>query len=132
MKTAVDSSALLAIFKDEPGASSFLNRIHEGLMQGEVVLCDIVVAEVGALFKDAEAFRAVLGKLGLQLDPIRFETACEAGRIFRAYRQAGGRREHLIPDFLVGAHAWRQGGGRLIGSDRGFYRSYFKQLELLA
>ena len=101
-------------------------------MQGEVVICDIVVAEVGALFKGADAFRTVLDHMGLQPEPIRFETACEAGRFFRAYRQAGGHRDHLIPDFLIGAHALRQGGGRLIGSDRGFYRSYFKQLELLA
>ena len=101
-------------------------------MQGEVVICDIVVAEVGALFKGADVFRAVLDKLCIQPEPIRFETACEAGRIFRAYRQSGGRRDHLIPDFLIGAHALRQGAGRLIGSDRGFYRSYFDQLEILA
>ena len=101
-------------------------------MQGDVVVCDVVVAEVGALFESADAFQTVLGKLGIRPDPIRFETACEAGRMFRAYRQSGGRRDHLIPDFLVGAHALRQGGGRLIGSDRGFFRSYFQQLQMLA
>ena len=131
MITAVDSSALLAIFKDEPGAERYLDLIHQSLGQGAVVACEIVVAEVGALFETPAAFKAVLDRLGVIMQPVSFESACEAGRIFRAYRQAGGRRDHLIPDFIIGAHALRQASARLIGADRGFFRTYFSSLHVL-
>jgi hypothetical protein len=54
-----------------------------------------------------------------------------AGEIFKAYRRAGGPREHLIPDFLIGAHAQVQ-ASQLAASDRGFLRRYFPKLKVIA
>jgi hypothetical protein len=40
--------------------------------------------------------------------PTSLEAARLAGGIFKTYRRQGGPREHLVPDFLIGAHAQRQ------------------------
>jgi predicted nucleic acid-binding protein len=57
-------------------------------------------------------------------------SAILAGQIFKAYRRAGGPREHLIPDFLIGAHALCQ-CDRLAAADKGYLRRYFPKLEVV-
>lgn len=53
-----------------------------------------------------------------------------AGKIFRQYRRDGGPREHLVPDFLIGAHARRQ-ADRIAAIDRGYLRRYFPGLKVV-
>src|SRR3990170_53311 len=104
MITAIDSSILLCVFKDEPSASRCLDLMEHAARTGELVICDIVVAEAGALFGSFADFQGTLMKLGIRYDAIAEKTAHYAGLIFRHYRQEGGPRDCLIPDFLIGAH----------------------------
>jgi predicted nucleic acid-binding protein len=53
-----------------------------------------------------------------------------AGQIFRQYRQRGGKRDRVLADFLIAAHA-KTRCSRLLTRDRGFYRSYFPKLTLI-
>jgi predicted nucleic acid-binding protein len=49
--------------------------------------------------------------------------------MFRIYLQRGGKQNRVVPDFLVAAHAQTH-AQRLLARDRGYYRDYFKQLQL--
>ena len=53
-----------------------------------------------------------------------------ASRVWRLYRQQGGKRTRILADFLIGAHAQEQ-ATRLLSRDRGFYRKLFPALKLL-
>lgn len=79
---------------------------------------------------DEEKFRESLSALGIAFSSTSLESAQLAGRIFKDYRREGGPREHLIPDFLIGAHAQTQ-ADRIAAVDRGYLRRYFPRLRIL-
>ena len=131
MITAVDSSALIAIYLGEPTAEAWMTCLITARSEGALLISPIVAAEFFAVAEDRASYNATLEDLGLQLGSISIDAACEAGRIFRSYRNQGGPREFLIPDFLIAAHALLD-CDRLAAADRGYLRRYFPNLRLLS
>ena len=54
-----------------------------------------------------------------------------AGKAFQRYRDAGGTRTAILPDFFIGAHA-AIAGLPLLTRDRRRYKTYFPSLDLIA
>lgn len=131
MITAVDSSVLLDVILDDPDfKTASLEALKECRAAGALIACPVVWAEVRAALLKPGQIGALLSAAGISFDP--FDEVCAelAGDLWREYRHRGGRREHLIPDFLVGAHAQTR-GARLLARDRGFFRRYFRRLQIL-
>lgn len=132
MITAVDTSVLLDVFAADPlfGRHSQVS-LRRALSEGGLVACPVVWAEVSAGFpSSADAVRA-MEDVGVAFSPIDLPVAVAAGGAWHAYRRAGGRRQRLLADFLIGAHADAR-SDRLLTRDRGFYRRYFAGLQILA
>lgn len=132
MRTAVDSSVLLDVLSgDEKFGEASRLALKAAYAQGPLLACDIVWAEVSATFGDDRPSSPVLSRLGLEFDPLSPAAAERAGRAWRLYRaRKGSRRERVIADFFIGAHAV-DSADRLLSRDRGFFRIYFPELVLV-
>lgn len=130
MTTAVDSSVLIAIVQGEPDAADWVRTLAAARTKGRLVCCEVVYAEVGAGFVTQQDLDQTLARLGIEFEPILEAASWTASQVFTAYRQNKGPRQHMIPDFLIAAHAQTQ-ADRLVAIDRGYLRSYFATLPLL-
>ena len=131
MITAVDTSVLIDVFGADPrfGAAS-ADALRLCLNEGALVACDVVWGETRAAFPSEQGFAQSLGALGVAYSALAEPAATMAGGAWKKYRAAGGRRERVMADFLIGAHAATQ-CDRLLTRDRGYYRKYFSGLVIL-
>lgn len=83
-----------------------------------------------AHFPAQKEFNEALATLGVSFDSLDEQCASLAGEAWKRYRQTGGPRQRLIPDFLIAAHVSLD-ADRLVTRDRGFVRRYFPRLRVL-
>jgi len=128
---AVDSSVLIDVLSADPRHGQASAACLAGaLASDEMVVCDAVVAEVQLLLDTSSNVMETLSSMGIRYQPTIEQAAVRAGVMNRRFRDRGGRRERVVADFLIGAHALLQCNA-LITRDAGFFRDYFKGLKIV-
>ena len=154
MTSAVDTNILIDVLA---GVGAPWMEAHRRLTvarrAGPLTISEPVHAELAPHFGNAAAVDAFIRELGVSLVRSTPETLHQAGIAWAAYSRRRPRvrvcprcgepqsdrceacgeevrvRQHVLADFLIGAHAAVQ-ADRLITRDRGYYATYFPDLEL--
>lgn len=130
MRTAVDTSVLILLQRRQTGWERWRKALTRAATEGQLLMNPIVFAECAPGYPSATTALNEFAMIQMVFDSICPEAAFLAGQTFLRYRREGGPRQHLIPDFLIGAHATVQ-ADRLAAIDRGYLRRYFPNLTLL-
>ena len=101
----IDSSVLLDVFTEDPRWLAWSQaQLTRAAQRGAIVVNAVVLAEVAPRFSRIEALRLALPSMAV-VEEIPPAAAFLAGHAHADYRRAGGTREAILPDFLIGAHA---------------------------
>ena len=126
----VDSNILLDIFTaNSPWTAWSLNALANSANTGRLVINPVIYAEASVRFTRIDDFEAALPVL--EREPLPYEAAFIAGKVYVEYRRRGGMRRSPLPDFFIGAHAAVR-GYELLTRDPARYRAYFPRLKLIA
>ena len=132
MITAVDTNILLDVFlPDERFAADSAELLKLAYDEGALIICDIVYVELVPQFEDRQRLDNTLATINVSLSSVDADIAFLAGEKWGLYRKSRGKRQRIITDFLIGAHATIK-AERFLTRDRGFYKSYFPELEILS
>ncbi len=131
MISALDTNVLLDILiPNERFFERSLAAIQHAAQEGSLVICDPVYTELCAQFKSQADCDRFLSENRIAVERVSRLAMWTASVAWHAYRRAGGKRDRILPDFVIGAHARCQ-ASRLISRDRGAYRQHFKDLPLV-
>jgi predicted nucleic acid-binding protein len=133
MTTAVDTSVLLdLIARESEHQDAAATALAKARKKGSIIVCEVVYAELAAAFKGEKKKKvdAFLNAAGITLSRSPEAVLADAGKLWQGYRDRGGPRIRILPDFLVGSHALSE-AHELLTRDRGFFRDSFKKLRVV-
>lgn len=129
---AVDTNILLDILI--PGAvhaSVSLSALRNAGRHAQLVVCEIVFAEVAAQFVGSGlSIDHFFRDAQINLHHSSMGVLQKAGVAWREYRSRGGSRDRIVADFLIGAHAFSEAKA-LVTRDEKFYRTNFRGLNII-
>lgn len=124
-----DTNVLIALIEDKGGPDFSHNMAR--LQSGHTVrINEIVFAELSAQYESAANLEAVLAAAGIECVWLTLAECHRAGMAFSEYRRRDGRREAILPDFLIGAQAEMR-KWPLVTRDRKGFASYFPDLTTI-
>lgn len=154
MITAIDTNILLDILI--PDEKFFLHSkklIDKYSSKGRLIICETVYAELSSQFPSEKGLKDCLSDTAIRLIYSDEKSLVLAGEKWKAYSKnranklqcpACGKRipvhcpeckntisfrQHIISDFIIGAHAFVH-AELLLSRDRGFYKTYYKGLNV--
>jgi predicted nucleic acid-binding protein len=129
--TLVDTNVFVDVIHRDPIWLQWsVSQLAMARQRGPVIANFVVYAELHTHDTAGPHVDALLDQMGVQLRDLSRPAAQLAAKAFRQYRQRGGTRAGVLPDFFIGAQAL-SGGWPLLTRDAARYRTYFPGIQLI-
>jgi hypothetical protein len=126
-----DTSVPLDVMANDPvWAIRSRQVLDDAAAMGDLVINDVVYAELSTRYPTIEMFEAVLASVPLKHQAIPKPALFLTAKAFRRYRRRGGTKTGVLSDFFIGAHA-AVTGASLLTRDPRHVRSYFPSVTLI-
>jgi predicted nucleic acid-binding protein len=131
MTTMIDTNILVDIAVRDPLWLGWSRaQIKAAARRGSLLINPVIYAEFSCRYRSIEEVERILPETEFRREGIPWLASFLAGQAFLKYRQSGGSRHQVLPDFLIGAHAALRGYTLLTRDPKG-YRSYFPTLDMI-
>jgi predicted nucleic acid-binding protein len=128
----VDTNVLIDVVQHDPQWAPWsLAQVRAQSQVHALVINPVIYAELSLSFTTLEALDRVVDGLGLALREVPRPALFLAAKAYAQYRQRGGSKTQVLPDFFIGAHAAVE-GWPLLTRDATRYKTYFPDLAVLA
>jgi predicted nucleic acid-binding protein len=127
----VDTNVLLDVLQDDPQWAGWSQgQLESANLTDRLAINAVIYSELSMAFARIEDLETVISEASLTLEAIPREALFLAGKVFLNYRRRQGRKQGVLPDFYIGAHA-AVNGYPILTRDIGRYRSYFPTVRLI-
>jgi predicted nucleic acid-binding protein len=126
----VDTNVLLDIYRADAIWMPWSLQHLQQAKPGQLAINMVVYAELAGHPAEPANLDEFLDMLDIQMLEMPRPAARLAGLAIRSYRQRGGTKTGVLPDFFIGAHAQAE-GYKLLTRDAGRYKTYFPKIKLI-
>jgi predicted nucleic acid-binding protein len=127
----VDTNIFLDVFQQDPVWMPWsAQQLRLGQASGGLVINMVVYAELLGHPNFAFDLDAFLHAQSIDTLDINRQAARAAAMAFREYRQRGGGKTGVLPDFFIGAQAITE-GWTLLTRDAARYKTYFPKIKMI-
>ncbi len=129
--TLVDTNVLLDLVTDDPNFADWsIAQLEAASLSGPLLINDVIYAELSVRYETIEKLDDFIEGTALKLEPVPTAALFLAGKVFQRYRERGGTKTGVLPDFFIGAHAAVL-DVPLLTRDIARYRTYYPTLTLI-
>lgn len=152
----VDTNALVYIYSGIPNIGRKYAELLDDLStKYNLVIPKLVYGELSLIFRNSKHLNDFLSDTGIIIGDIERETYLVAAKRWDKYnkrrilicQKCGNKidklickscdadihiRQHILTDFIVGAFALQTSGQKLVTNDKGYYSTYFPELEIIS
>lgn len=127
----VDTNVLVDVLTNDPQWANWsIQQLRAQSQVHDLLINGVIYAELSLIFDSVEALDETVDGMGLILNEMPRPALFLAGKAFIRYRREGGKKNNVLADFFIGAHAAVL-RCPILTRDARRYRGYFPGVHLL-
>lgn len=127
----VDTNVLLDVLQDDARWAAWSQgQLETAGLADQLAINAVMYSELSMAFERIDELERIISDASFRVELIPREALFLAGKVFLDYRRRQSRKQGVLPDFYIGAHA-AVSKYPMLTRDVARYRSYFPTVRLI-